>query len=98
KLIITTHRVAVLSARRAEFRETAHPDSELIVYAAYNAAFDYFITVGNKASIAIWSTHSFSLIHEFTEAHVTTTKIGIPQVVDILAAALDPTERRLVTA
>ncbi|GBL88837.1 hypothetical protein AVEN_157445-1, partial [Araneus ventricosus] len=30
--------------------------------------------------------------------NVTTTKIGIPQVVDIVAAALDPAERRLVTA
>ncbi|XP_055944503.1 WD repeat-containing protein on Y chromosome-like [Argiope bruennichi] len=98
KLIITTNRIAVLNARSADLRKAAHPDSELIIYTAYNSVFDCFITVGNKASIAIWNAQSFLLVHEFAEAHVAFTRIGIPQVVDVSVAALDPTERRLVTA
>ncbi|GIY80789.1 WD repeat-containing protein on Y chromosome, partial [Caerostris darwini] len=98
KLIITTNRITVLNLRRKDVKRAAHPDSELVVLATYNTVFDSFITVGNKASVAVWSAETCSQIHEFTEIHVTSTKEGILQIVDVVAAGLEPSERRLITA
>ncbi|GFS88725.1 WD repeat-containing protein on Y chromosome [Nephila pilipes] len=98
KLIITTNRIAVISACRKEIRKVAHPDSELVIFVGYSSVFECFITIGNKASVVMWDAESFSLIHEFTEIHITSNKEGITQIVDVSAAGFDPSERRLVTA
>ncbi|GFV57188.1 WD repeat-containing protein on Y chromosome [Trichonephila clavipes] len=98
RLIVATSRIAVLNSSRKEIRKTAHPDSELVIFVGYSSIFECFITVGNKASVAMWDSQSFSLIHEFTKTHVTFNKEGIIQIVDVTAAGFDPSERRLITA
>lgn len=98
RLIITTSRIAVLTARTQNARPKAHSGMELLVFMSYNSVFDCLITVGDKSSVGIWDPESYSLIHEYKEAHVASDKEGMHHVKDITAATLDPSERRLATA
>ncbi|XP_035221835.1 WD repeat-containing protein 64-like isoform X2 [Stegodyphus dumicola] len=98
KLFLTTNRIAVLESRQTSLRLTTHPGSEFIIFVAYNQIFDCIITVGNVFVVALWDPESGSLMFEFTDNHSEIDYDIFENNVDIMAAGLESSQRRLITA